>query len=234
MGNTKQTLTTPMAIVAAGFLIMIGLLATGGINGGVKKEKTLSEQVGVKKEALDKCLSEVKMEDFANKLFTSVESATKGEDGVGTPYSVVVGKNGVKTKISGAASYENVKKVIDEVIAGTVTVPYTGELPPLTTEDHVLGNVETAQVTIIEYSDFECPYCKNYNTTLNKIISESNGNIAWVYRHFPLVQIHANALEKAAAADCVAQLKGNDAFWKYKDLLFNMLKTESDPITSQL
>jgi len=234
MENTKQTITTPMAIIVAGFLIMVGILLTGGINNSSSKEKSLSEQVGVKKIALNKCLAETNMETFANGLFTSVESATKGEDGVGTPYSIIIGSNGVKTKIGGAATYENVKKIIDEVIAGKVTTPYKGEAPAVSETDHILGNPTTAQVTIIEYSDFECPYCKAYNTTLNKIVSESNGNIAWVYRHFPLVQIHANALEKAAASDCVAKLKGNDAFWKYKDLLFGMLKTAADPITDQL
>lgn len=231
-----QKITTPMAIIIAGVLIMIGILLTNGIGGGgkVAKEKTLSEQVGVSKAQLTECIQSFDGDAFSKKIQASVESAVKGEDGIGTPYSIVIGTNGVKSKINGADSYENVKKIIEEVIAGKVTTPYTGEVPPVDENDHIQGDITKAQVVIIEYSDFECPFCARFHPTLEKIVAESNGNIAWVYRQFPLTQIHQHAMERAIASECVAKIKGNDAFWKYADLLFNLIEPQEAPVDEQL
>lgn len=92
---------------------------------------------------------------------------------------------------------------------------------PVDTTDHILGN-PAAQVQIIEYSDFDCTYCKGFDDTLHQIIANegASGNVAWVYREFPLTEIHPNAMKHAEAAECVAQTAGNDAFWKFKTLLF--------------
>jgi protein-disulfide isomerase len=146
----------------------------------------------------------------------------------GTPYSIVVGTNGAKAEIRGADSYDNVIKLIAEVNAGKVTTPYTGDVPPVDATDHILGSAN-APVTIIEYSDYECPYCKAFQTTLNRIVTESTGSVAWVYRHWP---IHQNSMAKLVAAECVAKLKGNDAFWQYSDLLFGLLQTTATAPTN--
>jgi hypothetical protein len=232
--DSQSKITTPVAIIIAGLLIMGGILITNGGGKVVAKEKTLSEQVGVSKEKLAECIQNFDKDTFSKTIQTSVEGAMKGEDGMGTPFTVVIGANGVKSKINGAYPYEEAKKIIDEVIAGKVTTPYTGEVPPVDANDHVLGNVETAQVTIIEYSDFECTFCAKYHPTLQKIVGESNGNIAWVYRHFPLTQIHPHAMERAIASECVAKIKGNDAFWKYGELLFKLIAPVEAPVAQQL
>lgn len=235
MEDTKQQkITTPMAIVIAGVLIMIAILVTNNGGSKVAKVKTLSEQVGVSKEKLAECVQTFDKDAFSKKIQESVATAMKGEDGVGTPYSIVIGANGVKSKIGGADSEENVKKIIDEVIAGKVTTEYKGEVTSVEEGEHILGNPATAQVTIIEYSDFECPFCARFHPTLKKIVSESNGNVAWVYRQFPLVQIHQHAFERAIASECVAKIKGNDAFWKYGDLLFNLVTPQEAPVDNQL
>jgi len=54
---------------------------------------------------------------------------------------------------------------------------------------------------------------------LHQIIANEGvgGNVAWVFREFPLIEIHPNALFNARAAECVAQVAGNDAFWKFAD-----------------
>lgn len=229
----QQKITTPTAIVIAGILVMVAILLTGGGGGNkIAKEKTLSEQVGVSKEKLMACVENIDKDALGKKIETSVTLAMKAlpVDQRGTPYSVIIGSNGVKAEIRGADSEENVKKLIAEVMAGTVTEKYQGEIVISEEGDHLMGNPD-AQVKIIEYSDFECPYCKIFHATLNKIVAESNGSVSWVYRHWPL---HQNSFEKLVAAECVAQIKGNDAFWKYSDLLFGLLKTAADPVTEQL
>lgn len=92
---------------------------------------------------------------------------------------------------------------------------------PVSVTDHILGN-PAAKVTIVEYSDFDCEYCKGFDDTLHQIIANAgtNGDVAWVYREFPLTEIHPNALKSAEAAECVAEVAGNDAFWKFKTVLF--------------
>ncbi len=230
--NTKQQISTPVAIIVAGVLIMIGILLTNGVGSKTSAPKTLSEQVGVSKDKFDACIKDTDVNALNTSISSSVSSAMKSvpDNQRGTPYSVVVGKNGVKMDVQGADSFENLKKTIDEVAAGKASVPYTGEVPPVSSADHIYGNPDAA-VTVIEYSDFECPYCKIFQSTLKKTVDESNGNVNWVYRHWP---IHQNSVEKLIAAECIAKLKGNDAFWKYSDLLFGMLKTAADPISNQL
>jgi protein-disulfide isomerase len=66
---------------------------------------------------------------------------------------------------------------------------------------------------------------------MKQVVADSNGSVSWTYRHWP---IHQNSLEKLVAAECVAKLKGNDAFWKYVDLVFGMLNTGAPSITDQL
>lgn len=92
---------------------------------------------------------------------------------------------------------------------------------PVGAFDHVLGN-PNAPVKIIEYSDFDCSYCKGYNDVLHQIVADlgAGGKVAWVYREFPITGLHPNALTHAEAAECVATVSGNDAFWKFGDSLF--------------
>lgn len=93
---------------------------------------------------------------------------------------------------------------------------------PLDETDHIRGN-PNAQIMMIEYSDYECPYCKQFHDTMNRVMDEygSNGQIAWTYRHMPFIQLHPNAVRIALASECVAELGGNDAFWQFSDLIFD-------------
>jgi protein-disulfide isomerase len=88
----------------------------------------------------------------------------------------------------------------------------------VTAADHIRGN-KNAKVTLIEYSDFECPYCKSLEPTLTEILKTYADKIRLVYRHYPL-SFHANAQKEAEGSECVANLGGNDAFWKYLDAIY--------------
>jgi protein-disulfide isomerase len=96
-----------------------------------------------------------------------------------------------------------------------------GTLNPVTEADHIRGN-PNAPIMIVEYSDFDCPFCKNFHETMVKIMNEYgvDGKVAWVYRHFPLEQLHPSAPQIALASECVAKLGDDEAFWKFADLVF--------------
>jgi protein-disulfide isomerase len=94
----------------------------------------------------------------------------------------------------------------------------TGKVPEVTDEDHIRGDKD-APVTFIEYSDFECPFCKRFAPTVEQILEEYDGEVKVVYRHYPL-SFHANAQKEAEASECANELGGNDAFWEYHDAIF--------------
>lgn len=95
------------------------------------------------------------------------------------------------------------------------------DVKPVDDSDHIIGNKD-AEIVIVEYSDFECPYCSNFHKTMDQVMAEykDGGKVAWVYRHFPLDQIHPDARPASEASECVAELAGKDSFWEYSKLLF--------------
>ena len=95
----------------------------------------------------------------------------------------------------------------------------TASVRPPSAQDHWLGS-PTAPVVLVEYSDFQCPYCSMIHPTLKRIVNESQGQIAWVYRQLPLDSIHPQANPAANAAECIAAQLGNTGFWKFTDAIF--------------
>lgn len=98
------------------------------------------------------------------------------------------------------------------------------KMPKVTKDDHVLGDLDNAEVVMVEYSDLECPFCKRFHPTTKKILDEYGDKVALVWRQYPL-PFHPNAQKAAETAECVAKDAGNEAFWKYMDLYFE--KTDS-------
>lgn len=90
-----------------------------------------------------------------------------------------------------------------------------GELAAVSLADIVAGP-ENAPVTVIEYSDFQCPACKAYAPLVKALIESSNGKMRFVYRHFPLPQ-HANAVPTAVASEAAARQK---KFWEMNEIIF--------------
>lgn len=106
-------------------------------------------------------------------------------------------------------------------------------MKPVSSDDHIRGNPD-APIKIVEYSDTECPFCKRFHETMNQIIDEygDTGKVAWVYRHFPLDQLHQKARKEAEALECAGAQGGNDTFWKYADRLYEITPSNDrlDPV----
>lgn len=92
------------------------------------------------------------------------------------------------------------------------------QAPPVSAEDHIRGSRD-AKVVLVEYSDFECPFCARFHPTITAIKEEFGNDVAWVYRHYPL-SFHPNAQKAAEASECVAEQKGDEGFWAYTDAIF--------------
>lgn len=103
--------------------------------------------------------------------------------------------------------------------SGKLTEDQAKKVPPVTEKDHIRGN-RNAKVVLIEYSDLECPFCKQFHPTAQQIKADYGDDVAWVWRHFPLEQIHPKARPAAEASECVASLVGEEAFWKFVDEIF--------------
>jgi protein-disulfide isomerase len=121
--------------------------------------------------------------------------------------------------IAGAIVFTNHQQrapVADAATGGTVA---SANVPAPSSSDHIIGS-PSAPIVLVEYSDFQCPYCQMIYPSIKQIVDTSNGQVAWVMREFPLYQIHPNAIPGADAAECIAEQKGNDAFWQFTDTVF--------------
>jgi len=88
---------------------------------------------------------------------------------------------------------------------------------PVTSNDHIRGNVN-APLTLLEYSDFECPYCKKADPIVKSVQRQFGDHLRFVFRHFPLVQLHPHAELAAETAEFAG---AQDHFWEAHDLLFS-------------
>ena len=101
------------------------------------------------------------------------------------------------------------------------------------TRDHIYGN-PNAPISLIEYSDYECPFCKSFHPIAKQIVKAYEGKVNWVYRHFPLNFHNPGAQKQAEASECVYELGGDDAFWKYSDAIYERTKSNGNgfPLTN--
>lgn len=99
--------------------------------------------------------------------------------------------------------------------------PQQVEVEKLRDNDHIRGS-KSARVLLIEYSDLECPFCKRFHPTAQQVVDEYKGQVAWIYRHFPLDQLHSKADKEAEAVECANELVGNDGFWKLTDKIYEV------------
>jgi protein-disulfide isomerase len=92
--------------------------------------------------------------------------------------------------------------------------------PVITPEDHILGPAD-APVTVVEYGDYECPYCRGAARDVHRLLDRFPGLISFVFRNFPIPQLHPHADQAAQAAEAAA---AQDKYWEMYELL---LRTSS-------
>jgi len=125
--------------------------------------------------------------------------------------------------------FESVRKTDNKVLSEEVVAeqPETAPtqdvslIPEVSAAEYVRGS-KNAEVTVIEYSDYECSFCKSFHPTMEQVLEEYGDKVAWVLRHYPL-PFHPKAQKTAEAAECVGEFGGGEAFWEMSDLMFEKM-----------
>jgi len=117
----------------------------------------------------------------------------------GTDQVAAGDNNAAKQPADGAAAGDN--KPVDIKVAST---------------DHIRGN-KNAKVTIVEFSDYQCPFCSRFHDTMKQVMAKYPNQVRWVFKHFPLDSIHPYARKAAEAAECAGE---QNKFWEYSDAIY--------------
>ena len=215
--------------------------ASVGTASQVQKESPLSvlnlkkyaKELGLNTEKFNKCL-----DSGEKKTLVEKDTAYGSSLGVqGTPGFFINGKF-----LGGAFPFSSFKEIIDKELDGTsssICTDYSAQLQevctttakdpnrvsfdPVAKEIDVKGMTaegpKNAKVTIVEFSDFECPFCVRAYPTVKQILSEYKNDVRFYYKQFPLNNIHPNA-QKAAEASLCALDQGK--FWEWHDKIFEL------------
>lgn len=146
---------------------------------------------------------------------TTTQAPASAQQNYAIPFAIVI----ACLAIAGAIYFGDGKKGA----APTIAPQAFGAVDPITASDHIVGN-PNAKVIIVEYSDTECPYCKFFHPTMQRIINEygKDGNVAWMYRHMVVVPQHTKAAHEIEAVECANKLAGNAKFWEYVNKIFEI------------
>lgn len=179
--------------------------------------KALAKELKLDTESFNTCL------DGGKKASKVAADMAKGrQEGVtGTPGTFINGE-----KVSGAIPYEDytgqdgtqksgLKSLVEKHLTDTDTNTEIGD------DEHVKGSKD-APVMLVEYSDFECPYCGRHQLNMQKVASEFGDKVAFVFRHFPL-SFHPQAQKAAEAVECAGD---KDKFWEMHDRIFTVFLSQ--------
>lgn len=119
-------------------------------------------------------------------------------------------------------------------IAPTAPTPSGPIVLPALTGDEWYKGGKDATITVVEFSDTECPFCKQFHDTMNQVIAEYGNDVKWIYKHAPLASLHSKAQKEAEATECAGEQGGNNGFWAYTDRLFEITPSNNGLAESQL
>jgi len=137
------------------------------------------------------------------------------------PFSIVIAG-----ALIGAGVYFSGTSPKSNLAGAAIPVIDSVTLREVNSEDHILGS-PNATAIIVEFSDTECPFCKQFHSTMQSVMKEygPEGKVAWVYRQFPISALHSRAQKEAEATECVADLGGNAKFWEYTNIIYTRTKS---------
>jgi protein-disulfide isomerase len=101
--------------------------------------------------------------------------------------------------------------------------------PDVSDKDHSIGPADAA-VTLVEYGDYQCPHCLRAHPVINSVRRTLGDKLRFVFRNFPLTQIHPHALHAAEAAESVAASTGESAYWEMHDAIFEHQRDSADAL----
>lgn len=141
----------------------------------------------------------------------------------------------VRDDLTAAIKQSRVKQARDDYVAqlrksADVNVLIEPPRLPVDLENAHRRGPADAPVTLVEFSDFQCPFCKRVQPTLRQVFDEYEGKMNWVFKDLPLTQIHPAAQRAAEAARCAGD---QGKFWEYRDGLFQA-KRVSDEIHPEM
>ncbi len=193
----------------------------GENKGGIKLSEIVKELKADEKK-FRVCLSSKKYENKVNSQFTE-----GGRAGIrGTPGGVLYDmKTGKKKILRGAVPEEELERMLSELKKGQADQEAPQVAKPDPNKDHWKGPKD-ARYVLIEYSDFQCPFCDRFHPTATEFLKKHK-DVAWVYRHFPLRQLHSMAQKLAEASECITEQLGEKGFWKFADKIFKVVRNLS-------
>jgi len=190
-----------LVLCAIGFFVLLGVMLNGGADASDNPTLSAGTVSGPKK--FSECLDTGKYADIVKADIQL--GASLGVQG--TPATFINGY-----LISGAFPYEAVAQVIDDLLAGVdPTINWDaetmGELVKIDMPD--LPNVvwaggKDAKVSLVKFSDFECPYCGRFAPTVDQVLADYGNQVRFTFRHFPL-SFHTNAQKAAEAFECAKE-----------------------------
>lgn len=177
----------------------------------VSNIKTMAADLNLDTDKFNKCLDGG---DKAAKVKSDSADGTKL--GVsGTPALFVNGY-----LVTGAVPYATLKTIVDDLLAGQTPTGVDSTTPAdvkIGENDHEKGN-KNAKITMVEYADFQCPYCISYAPTIEKLLNDYPDQIRYSYKNFPL-SFHPYAQKAAEAFECAAD---QAKVWEMHDKLFGL------------
>jgi len=104
--------------------------------------------------------------------------------------------------------------------------------PDVSDADHAIGPAD-APVTLVEYGDYQCPHCARAHPIITRIRKRLGTQLRFVFRNFPLNELHPDALHAAEAAESVFAHAGADAFWRMHDAIYEHQRDSDDALDDE-
>lgn len=224
--NTEHKVNLSLTIGVLALLLSLVSIIGGGfqqepLTGPEGFFQAQAKEAGIRSSTFEQCLTDPSIEERINQEVAEAGSI----GGQGTPFNVIAFPDGTLIPVPGAYPYEVFSDVIDRGLAGELTEDelessyQIEDIRDFDPEIDYFKGAQDAEVTIFEWSDYECPYCARVHGELQRVV-DNYPNVNWVYRQLPL-SFHEQAVPAAKAALCIGREEGNEAYWNFTDTLFS-------------